>query len=225
MVFLKWDAAQPGAKLAVMSNKSKSQPQPQQQHQHQQHVIKPVDQVPPRYQPPPQPSSGILKNHLHFANAPPVSGPSSTATNLNQNHHQQHQPQPRSAPSKDGPKVEHHQQTGPKVPQQGPYLPAKVTGQGQLLPPNSQYPVGQPASRQRISDEDFLRLGPLEMLKFVRKTEGDIARVAAEQNRQIQTLVRLDIVISDFRFRKACMGTSGAGRIELGSTEFNEECE
>ncbi|XP_033230448.1 coiled-coil domain-containing protein 85C [Belonocnema kinseyi] len=170
-----------------MSSKSKSQPHSQ--HQHQQHVIKSVDQVPPRYQPPPQPSSGILKNHLHFANAPPVSSPSSTATNLNQNHHQQHQPQPRSIPPKDAPKVEHHQQTGTKVPQQGTYLPAKVTGQGQLLPPNSQYPVGQPASRQRISDEDFLRLGPLEMLKFVRKTEGDIARVAAEQNRQIQTLL------------------------------------
>ena len=185
-----------------MSNKSKSQPQ------HQQHVIKPVDQVPPRYQPPPQPSSGILKNHLHFATAAPVSGPSSAATNFN--HHQQHQPRGvpvKDAPSKFSPKVEHHQQTGNltgnKVPQQGPFLPAKVTGQGQLLPPNSQYPVGQPTTRQRISDEDFLRLGPLEMLKFVRKTEGDIARVAAEQNRQIQTLVRLLMVIIDFLFRKA----------------------
>jgi hypothetical protein len=50
---------------------------------------------------------------------------------------------------------------------------------------------GQVAPRQRISDEEFLRLGPVEMLKFVRKTESDIARLAAEQHRQIQSLVRL----------------------------------
>ncbi|XP_001605643.1 coiled-coil domain-containing protein 85C [Nasonia vitripennis] len=46
-----------------------------------------------------------------------------------------------------------------------------------------------PAPRQRISDEEFLRLGPVEMLKFVRKTESDIARLAAEQHRQIQSLI------------------------------------
>lgn len=47
----------------------------------------------------------------------------------------------------------------------------------------------QSNNRQRISDDEFLRLGPLEMLKFVRKTEGDIARMVAEQHRQIQALV------------------------------------
>ena len=186
-----------------MSNKSKCQPQHQQQH-----VIKSVDQVPPRYQPPPQPSSGILKNHLHFTTAAPASGPSSSAANLI--HHQQQHTQPRSAPAKDAPskfspKIEHHQQTGNlignKVLQQAPYIPAKVASQGQLLPPNSQYPVSQVAPRQKISDEEFLRLGPLEMLKFVRKTEGDIARVAAEQNRQIQNLVRLLLVITHLCFR------------------------
>ncbi|XP_043462494.1 coiled-coil domain-containing protein 85C [Leptopilina heterotoma] len=172
-----------------MSNKSKSQPQ-----QHQQHVIKPVDQVPPRYQPPPQPSSGILKNHLqHFVPSAAVSAPSSSTVNLN---HQQQQHQqllhrtnlPKDVPNKFIPKVEHQQQTGNKLPQ-GQFLPSKILGQGQLLSTNSQYPVNPPTTRQRISDEEFLRLGPLEMLKFVRKSEGDITRVAAEQNRQIQTLL------------------------------------
>ncbi|XP_051170025.1 coiled-coil domain-containing protein 85C [Leptopilina boulardi] len=159
-----------------MSNKNKSQ-------QQQQHVIKSVDQVPPRYQPPPQPSSGILKNHLQHLNA----GPS--APNLNQQQ-QQLLLQSRNVPPKDAqgkiiPKIEHQQQSGNKLAQ---FPQTKIIGQGQLLPPNSQYPI-VPPSRQRISDEEFLRLGPLEMLKFVRKTEGDIARVAAEQNRQIQTLL------------------------------------
>lgn len=254
--FLKWDTAQPGAKLAAMSNKSKSQPQQQQQqpqHQQQQqqhhppHVIKPVDQLPPRYQPPPQPTSGILKNHLHFASgvtsAPNLAqagnsqGPSA-ALNHHQStqprtlpppstlqHHpqqQQHQPQqltqsqqqvqqqaPKDAQSKYSPRIEHHHHSQPgnaliaatsvatSKSQQQQQLPnyfqqAKIN-QGSYLPPSSQYPAvnsGQSASiRQRISDDEFLRLGPVEMLKFVRKTESDIARLAAEQNRQIQSLV------------------------------------
>lgn len=255
--FLKWDTAQPGAKLAAMSNKSKSQPQQQQQqpqHQQQQqqhhppHVIKPVDQLPPRYQPPPQPTSGILKNHLHFANGV-TSAPNSAQAGNSQgpgaalNHHQstqprtlpppstlqphhpqqqQHQPQqltqsqqqvqqqaPKDAQSKYSPRIEHHHHSQPgnaliaatsvasSKSQQQQQLPnyfqqAKIN-QGSYLPPSSQYPAvnsGQSASiRQRISDDEFLRLGPVEMLKFVRKTESDIARLAAEQNRQIQSLL------------------------------------
>lgn len=251
--FLKWDTAQPGAKLAAMSNKSKSQPQQQQQPQHQQqqhhpsHVIKSVDQLPPRYQPPPQPTSGILKNHLHFANgitSAPNSGQAGNsqgpgaALNHQQStqprtlpppstlqHHpqQQHQPQltqsqqqvqqqaPKDAQSKYSPRIEHHHhysQPGNALiaaasvatsksqqqQQQPPtYFQQTKLGQSSYLPPSSQYPAvnsGQSAPiRQRISDDEFLRLGPVEMLKFVRKTESDIARLAAEQNRQIQSLV------------------------------------
>ncbi|KAG7213421.1 hypothetical protein KM043_002706 [Ampulex compressa] len=207
--FLKWDTAQPGAKLAAMSNKSKSQPQQQQQQQqqHPSHVIKPVDQVPPRYQPPPQPTGGILKNHPHFATSPSapiaVQAPAQGAPAA-LNHHQTAQPrvvpQQKDAQSKYSPKIEHrhHPQGGNTLTaavsksQQHAYLQAKA-GQGQYLPPNSQYPTvtgGQvQTNRQRITDDEFLRLGPVEMLKFVRKTESDIARLVAEQNRQIQSLL------------------------------------
>ncbi|KAF7418094.1 hypothetical protein HZH68_000747 [Vespula germanica] len=232
--YLKWATTQPGAKLAAMSNKSKTQPQ---QQQRPSHVIKPVDQVPPRYQPPPQPTSGILKNHPHFSSTttvppPPLStvntvlqntgqGTASTLTHHHHHHHhQQHQQttqarnasQQKDAQGKYSPRIEHrHHPQGAAATanlltgaasttasaKSQAYLQTKI-GQGQYLPPNSQYPTisssssasNQPVpSRQRITDEEFLRLGPVEMLKFVRKTESDIARLAAEQNRQIQSLL------------------------------------
>ncbi|CAB0033991.1 unnamed protein product [Trichogramma brassicae] len=65
----------------------------------------------------------------------------------------------------------HHQQHATQL-QQAPSQPSSSSGQ-----------------RQRISDEEFLRLGPIDMLKFVRKTESDMVRLAAEQHRQIQSLV------------------------------------
>lgn len=251
MDFLKWDTAQPGAKLAAMSNKSKSQPPPppQQQQQpqhHPSHVIKPVDQLPPCYQPPPPPTSGILKNHLHFTSGttsaptsagqvgnsqgpgatlnhhqsaqprtlPPLPPPSSAAQHHTQ--HQQHQVQqqqaqqqqpPKDAQGKYSPRIEHHlhhpqpgnalivaASAAAKSQQQPPtYLQQPKLGQGSYLPPSSQYPAVSSTQnapiRQKISDDEFLRLGPVEMLKFVRKTESDIARLAAEQHRQIQNLV------------------------------------
>ncbi|KZC14092.1 PREDICTED: coiled-coil domain-containing protein 85C [Dufourea novaeangliae] len=189
-----------------MSNKSKSQPQ------HPSHVIKSaaVEQVPPRYQPPPQPTTGILKNqHPHFGIGSSVSTSVSTAVQgsaATLSHHQTAQPRPvpqqKDAQSKYSPRIEHrHHPQGsnavittalPKTQPHG-YLQAKV-GQGQYLPPNGQYPptvntAQTPPIRQRITDDEFLRLGPVEMLKFVRKTESDIARLAAEQNRQIQSLL------------------------------------
>ncbi|XP_076297652.1 coiled-coil domain-containing protein 85 [Lasioglossum baleicum] len=194
-----------------MSNKSKSQPQ-QQQPQQSSHVIKPaaVEQVPPRYQPPPQPTTGILKNHPHFGAGSSLSAGVATGVQgpsvVTLNHHQQQQTQPRPIPQqkdaqgKYSPRIEHrhHPQggnvalTAAVLPKTG-YLQAKV-GQGQYLPPNGQYPstvnsAQTPPIRQRITDDEFLRLGPVEMLKFVRKTETDIARLAAEQNRQIQSLL------------------------------------
>ncbi|EGI70579.1 Coiled-coil domain-containing protein 85C [Acromyrmex echinatior] len=199
--------------------------------------------------PPPQPTSGILKNHLHFTNGS-TSAPGLVQTGSNQgpgaalNHHQttqprtlpplpsssqhhqqqqhqsqqptqsqqqsQQQPPSKDAQSKYSPRIEHHHHHHPQPgnpliaaasaaasksqqqPQPSTYLQPKL-GQGQYLPPSSQYPAvnnGQSTPvRQRISDDEFLRLGPVEMLKFVRKTESDIARLAAEQNRQIQNLL------------------------------------
>ncbi|XP_031829355.1 coiled-coil domain-containing protein 85 isoform X2 [Nomia melanderi] len=204
-----------------MSNKSKSQPQQQpqqqqqqqQQHHHPSHVTKSaaVEQVPPRYQPPPQPTIGILKNHPHFGTGPSASTAVSAGVQgppVALSHHQATQqrpvPQQKDAQGKYSPRIEHrhHPQGGNAAltaavsktsqPQHG-YLQAKV-GQGQYLPPNGQYPptvntAQTPPIRQRITDDEFLRLGPVEMLKFVRKTETDIARLAAEQNRQIQSLL------------------------------------
>ena len=91
--FLKWDAAQSAPKLAAMFNKNKSQAQPQQQQatpqaaaqaQPQQPRENHVEQVPPRYQPPPQPNSGILKNHFSNQSNNQV-GPTAAALNHHPN--------------------------------------------------------------------------------------------------------------------------------------------
>ncbi|XP_044005994.1 coiled-coil domain-containing protein 85C [Aphidius gifuensis] len=160
-----------------------------------------------RYQPPPHPTIGILKNHPNFCTTtiPQNSGvPSSSSStgliNQQQVSHpshliQQQQQQSRLLHSKDAQgkfttKIEHLIPQSTKNSTTGFY-----TGKssGQYLPPNSQYPtsttVTNTTNKQRLSDEEFLRLGPVEMLKFVRKTETDIARLAAEQNRQIQSLL------------------------------------
>ncbi|CAG5108468.1 Similar to ccdc85c: Coiled-coil domain-containing protein 85C (Xenopus tropicalis) [Cotesia congregata] len=76
------------------------------------------------------------------------------------------------------------------------YYPSKISP-GQFLPSSSSssssYPGGNiiipNTGKQRISDEEFMRLSPVEMLKFVRKTESDLARIVTEQNRQIQNLL------------------------------------
>ncbi|KYQ54783.1 Coiled-coil domain-containing protein 85A, partial [Trachymyrmex zeteki] len=169
-----------------------------------------------REQPPPQPTSGILKNHLHFTNGG-TSAPGLAQTGSNQgpgaalNHHQSTQPRtlPPPPPSSQHHQQQHQSQQPTQSQQQSQQQPPSKDAQskyspriehhhhhpqpGQYLPPSSQYPAvnnGQSAPvRQRISDDEFLRLGPVEMLKFVRKTESDIARLAAEQNRQIQNLL------------------------------------
>lgn len=81
----------------------------------------------------------------------------------------------------------------------------KANAKGHFIWPN-QYPNNNSVGtqqRQRINDEEFLRLGPVEMLKFVRKTEGDLARISVEQNRQIQHLVwnqifKIELQVLDF---------------------------
>lgn len=198
-----------------MSNKSRVQQSQQQsqninqQQQQQSTTLKKSDTLPPQYQPPPHPTIGILKNHPNFCTTtiPQNSGvPSSSSStgliNQQQVSHpshliqqQQQQQQSRLLHSKDAQgrfttKIENLIPQSTKNSTTGFY-----TGKssGQYLPPNSQYPtsttVTNTTNKQRLSDEEFLRLGPVEMLKFVRKTETDIARLAAEQNRQIQSLL------------------------------------
>ncbi|KAK7863590.1 hypothetical protein R5R35_013467 [Gryllus longicercus] len=61
-----------------------------------------------------------------------------------------------------------------RVPPQYPVPPVHPPAQRR-----SNISVGIP---QRYSDEELMRLGPVEMLKFVRKAENETARVASEQS-------------------------------------------
>ncbi|KAK0179234.1 hypothetical protein PV327_008043 [Microctonus hyperodae] len=201
-----------------MSNKSKSQHQQSESQQHmnkQSSVPLPL----PQYQPPPQPTIGILKHSVGVAAATAAVSSDTSLNHPHfhtQNHQTQsqfqstqsqsqpaapQQPSMRATNTKDvgqdkfSSKLDHLVtqpmilgQSSKNTPQF--YYPTKIS-QTQYLPPNSQYPISsnQINLKQRITDEEFLRLGPVEMLKFVRKTENDIARLVAEQNRQIQSLL------------------------------------
>lgn len=150
----------------------------------------PVDVVggpataPPRYQPPPQvtgPSPGpghgpsILK---HYPPPPPAQPPQLV--------------QPPPPVVKDGVKTNHLDGSSkqplmraPSYPQPPQYpAPPAVTGRR----PNPI--VGLPAP-QRPNDEELLRLGPVEMLKFVRKSESDAARAAVEQGQAAREAARV----------------------------------
>ncbi|XP_011300441.1 coiled-coil domain-containing protein 85C [Fopius arisanus] len=157
-------------------------------------IGKQSEPIPPQYQPPPQPS-GILKNNPHFNN---VGTPSSGLISPNLvapgalGGSQAGQVRGKDGQGKLSPKIDFVTASkNPSLHSTG-FYPSKLP-QGQFLSPNSQYPPASvapvQAPRIRISDDEFLRLGPVEMLKFVRKTESDIARIAAEQNRQIQNLL------------------------------------
>ena len=77
----------------------------------------------------------------------------------------------------------------PGTPVNPPVLQSNAAGPISAAPQQLRQQHQPPQHQQRVTDEDFLRLGPVEMLKFVRKTESDMARLAAEQHRQIQALV------------------------------------
>ncbi|KAE8747450.1 hypothetical protein FOCC_FOCC005781 [Frankliniella occidentalis] len=152
----------------------------------------PVDVVgapapaPPRYQPPPQvtgPSTGpghgpgILKHYQ--PQPPPPAQPSPL-------------PQPPPPLSKDAVKTNHIEgppkQTLMRAPSypHPPQYPAPPAVSGRRPNPI----VGLPAP-QRPNDEELLRLGPVEMLKFVRKSEGEAARAAAEQGQAAREAARV----------------------------------
>ncbi|KAJ8668883.1 hypothetical protein QAD02_000142 [Eretmocerus hayati] len=179
-----------------MSNKNKAQQQQQQAQSNSKEV-----QHPPRYQPPPQPS--IVGASSASSGKVGPQGPNSVMSGGNSG------TVPSSGPP--GPQTTSNhtgrleklqggfglQQPSSKglLPSGIPTLSAGTTTPTQLQQPLPNGISGPPqtqqqqSGRQRISDDEFLRLGPVEMLKFVRKTESEMARLAAEQHRQIQTLV------------------------------------
>ena len=188
--------------------------------------------APPRYQPPPQVSSGpgILKHY------PP--------------HHTQSQPPPfvgapvlkdaKSYPSQ----VPNIDCVKPFQPELGKYYPhpppppppppssTTVVGDSKpLYPAPPQYPnppaviqappvqrrsnttVGLP---QRLGDEELLRLGSVEMLKFVRKAESDTARVASEQNQAAREAARrMQSYMNEIRMLKEANQRLGDDNQEL----------
>ncbi|XP_057327097.1 coiled-coil domain-containing protein 85C [Microplitis mediator] len=172
----------------------------QHQHQHQHHLLKQqqsAGQLPPQYQPPPQPTIGILKNSTGISGNPnallnsyPQSQQSQRVTNI------------KDAQAKYLPKLDSLGTQSMVIgstsnkPASHSYYPSKISP-GQFLPSSSSssssYPGGNiiipNTTKQRITDEEFMRLSPVEMLKFVRKTESDLARIVTEQNRQIQNLL------------------------------------
>lgn len=145
--------------------------------------------APPRYQPPPQVTGpghgpGILKHHQPSLQGghqlpPPPSQPSPL-------------PQQPHPVSKDGIKSNHVEGPtkqpvlrAPSYPHPPQYpAPPAVTGRR----PNPI--VGLPVP-QRPNDEELLRLGPVEMLKFVRKSESEAARAAAEQGQAAREAARV----------------------------------
>lgn len=145
--------------------------------------------APPRYQPPPQvtpqgPNSGPGPGHgtgilKHYPPPPAPAQPSPV-------------PLPPPQLSKDGAKLNNIDGSmkqplmrAPSYPQPPQYpAPPAVTGRR----PNPI--VGLPAP-QRPNDEELLRLGPVEMLKFVRKSENEAARAAAEQGQAAREAARV----------------------------------
>ncbi|XP_067010226.1 coiled-coil domain-containing protein 85C-A [Anabrus simplex] len=135
----------------------------------------PIEQgpAPPRYQPPPQVTSGILKHYpaQGIVPSPPFSAPVGKDGKI----------YPIAAPIVNGDSGKPHY----PIPPQYPAPPAVIQLPAAQRRPNP--PVGLP---QRLSDEELMRLGPVEMLKFVRKAESDAARVASEQGQASRETAR-----------------------------------
>lgn len=152
--------------------------------------------IPPRYQPPPQPSGGILKNI-----------PSSKTASSHFTGEQSNGPQQLKYPP-DVPKVaavyipDSVRSANPKViPSRLPnyrHSTGQVLAQPQQISPHTQIQIHQPPLQQNsrlISDENpNHRQQSQEMLKFVRKPENETGvttnsntgRLSAEQNRHLQ---------------------------------------
>lgn len=174
--------------------------------------------APPRYQPPPQPpatSQGILKPYnpnqlskdtrLSNAGDPtvkqqpyPQQPQNPVVPNLKLYPLSTHQQFPyvgiQAPPSQQRLVQRHSDENISKLPAQtvhhdsanrlsGPQHHLKLSEEDQMRF------LSQVQNKVRISDEDFLRLGPVEMLKFVKKTEADSSKYASEQNKHMHTLI------------------------------------
>lgn len=150
-------------------------------------AVGPPAAAPPRYQPPPQVNQ-VLPGTVPGSG--PVSGQSVQGTGILKHYPTQVAPpaQPSPVPhppppiSKDAVKPSSLDGTSkqplmraPSYPHP-PQYPAPPAVSGRRPNPI----VGLPGT-QRPNDEELLRLGPVEMLKFVRKSESEAARAAAEQ--------------------------------------------
>jgi len=182
--------------------------------------------APPRYQPPPQVSSGsgILKaypassqSHLpHFVSAPILKdGKSYPAQVSNADGVKPFQPElgkyyppppPPPPPVPNGDCIKPVYPGPPQYPAPPPVIQPPVQRR-----PNPT--VGLP---QRLSDEELLRLGSVEMLKFVRKAESDAARVASEQGQAAREAARrLQSYVSEIRMLKEANQRLGDDNQEL----------
>ncbi|PNF19817.1 Coiled-coil domain-containing protein 85C [Cryptotermes secundus] len=180
--------------------------------------------APPRYQPPPQVSSGpgILKHYpassqshpLPFVSAPVLKDGKSYSVQV---------------PNVDGVK--------PFQPEIGKYYPppppppvANGDSNKLVYPGPPQYPappsvIQPPAQRrpnptvglpQRLGDDELLRLGSVEMLKFVRKAESDTARVSSEQGQAAREAARrMQSYVSEIRMLKEANQRLGDDNQEL----------
>ncbi|PSN56619.1 hypothetical protein C0J52_11269 [Blattella germanica] len=183
--------------------------------------------APPRYQPPPQVTSGagILKHY------PPPPPPPAV-----QPHPQQFIPKESKGYSSHVPNVDSVKQFQPEIGKYYPPPPPPPPSVGAdlnkpIYPGPPQYPAPPaviqppPVQRrpnptiglpQRIGDEELLRLSSVEMLKFVRKAENDTARVASEQNQAAREAARrMQGYVSEIRVLKEANQRLGDDNQEL----------
>ncbi|KAJ9578762.1 hypothetical protein L9F63_005020, partial [Diploptera punctata] len=103
------------------------------------------------------------------------------------------------------------QKLSSSTPPQYPNPPAVIQAAPIQRRPNPA--VGLP---QRLGDEELLRLGSVEMLKFVRKAESDTARVASEQNQAAREAARrMQSYMNEIRMLKEANQRLGDDNQEL----------
>lgn len=181
--------------------------------------------APPRYQPPPQVSggSGILKHypshsqsqHPPFISAPVIKDGKSYPSQVpNLDGVKSFQPElGKYYPPPPPPPVANGDSSKPlyPCPPQYPAPPSVIQP-----PPVQRRPNPSVSLPQRLGDEELLRLGSVEMLKFVRKAESDTARVASEQGQATREAARrMQSYVSEIRMLKEANQRLGDDNQEL----------
>ncbi|XP_069681690.1 coiled-coil domain-containing protein 85C isoform X2 [Periplaneta americana] len=181
--------------------------------------------APPRYQPPPQVNSGagILKHYPSHTQSHPPPFISAPAVKDGKSY-------PSQVASVDGVKT-FQSDLGKYYPPPPPPPVANGDSSKPLYPAPPQYPVPPSVIQpplvqrrpnptvglpQRLGDEELLRLGSVEMLKFVRKAENDTARVASEQGQAAREAARrMQSYVSEIRMLKEANQRLGDDNQEL----------